>query len=323
MTDFLDSLKADLLDRRLLPILALVVAGLVAAVAYNVLDGGSSGTPVASTGGPAVTPAVTPGIAVSQPTTANQAVAETTSGVSDQRGGVTRNPFTPLPAPPSATKAATTTTVAGSSSPSSSSGSSTKTSSPAPAPATPKASTPAKPKTVYQVSVLFGLAAPGTPTQSAQLTPYERLTRQQPLPAKSPIVVFRGVTAGGKSAAFTLVGEAILHGNAKCLPNPSQCEVIDLKEGQTEELEFLPPNGAAVTYRLQVVTITSSLASAAVARVAFRRESRAGRELLRRIGRGAIPYLHYSPLNGVLAFAARPRRAAGAHVALHGQLRKR
>ena len=32
--------------------------------------------------------------------------------------------------------------------------------------------------------------------------------------AKQPLMVFRGVTAGGKSATFTLVGEAILHGKA-------------------------------------------------------------------------------------------------------------
>ena len=49
MTDFLSSLKADLLDRRLLPLVALVAVGLVAAVAYAVLGGGSSAaTPTAA-----------------------------------------------------------------------------------------------------------------------------------------------------------------------------------------------------------------------------------------------------------------------------------
>ena len=42
MSDFLNSVKADLLDRRLLPFVALVVLALVAAVAYAVLGGGSS-----------------------------------------------------------------------------------------------------------------------------------------------------------------------------------------------------------------------------------------------------------------------------------------
>jgi len=171
--------------------------------------------------------------------------------------------------------------------------------------------------------VLFGVAAPGTPTQSAELTPDEKLTREQPLPAKSPLVVFRGVTASGKSATFTLVGEAILHGEAACLPSASQCEVIVLKAGQTEELEFLPSTGVAVSYRLEVVSINSSKASAAVAKAAFRRESSVGRELLRRIGRVAIPNLHYSPLNGVLMFAARPKLAAAAHTAVHGPRGKR
>ena len=118
----------------------------------------------------------------------------------------------------------------------------------------------------------FGVIPAGLTAASAQLTPYANLKRQQPLPsAKQPLVVFRGVTAGGKSATFTLVGEAILRGGAKCLPSASQCQAIDLKTGQTEELEYLPPTGAAVTYELQLVDITSTKATASAARSAFPR----------------------------------------------------
>ena len=86
----------------------------------------------------------------------------------------------------------------------------------------------------------------GSPSPSPTLTPYEHLKRQQPLPSSTqPLVVFRGVTAGGKSASFTLVGEAILRGSAACLPNASQCQAIDLKPGQVEELEYVPPGSAA------------------------------------------------------------------------------
>ena len=42
MTDFLGSLKADLLDRRILPILVLLGVALVGALAYAVLGGGGS-----------------------------------------------------------------------------------------------------------------------------------------------------------------------------------------------------------------------------------------------------------------------------------------
>ena len=98
MTDFLGSLKADLLDRRMLPLLALVGVALVGALAYAVLGGGSSSTsPTATTSAPPISLGA-PGIAISQaPSSASQAIAETTSGSARQRGGSSRDPFTPLP----------------------------------------------------------------------------------------------------------------------------------------------------------------------------------------------------------------------------------
>jgi hypothetical protein len=260
------------------------------------------------------------GIAVTQAqANPNQAVAETTSGSPYQRGGATRNPFAPLPGVSKSTTTPAASSTSSASAPSAASApspSSTPSSGGTPAASTPKPSTPAKPKTVYHVGVLFGVVTPGATTPSAPLTPFEKLTRQQPLPsATQPLIVFRGVTAGGKSATFTLVGEAILHGEGACLPNASACQAIDLKVGESEELEYLPPTGAAIVYRLQVVTISSSKASAAAASLAFRGESKVGRELLRRIGLTALPYLRYSRLNGVLVFGRRPAFAARARAA--------
>ncbi len=328
MTALLDSIKSDLLDRRRLPFLILLVAALAGAVAYAVLGGGSEGATLSAAGSP--TAPVATGIAVSQApaTSPTQPVAETTNGISHQHHGVARNPFTPLV---SATKAAAVTTTAASKAPpgptsaggsgsSSGAGSSSKgaggttpaKTAPAP-PATPKP--PAKPALVYHVSVLFGVA-PAPPAQSTPLTPYDNLKRFTPLPsAQNPLVVFRGVTAGGKSATFTVVGEAILHGNATCLPSPSQCQAIDLKPGETEQLEYLPPSGPAIVYQLQAVGITSSKASAAKATKAFHRESRAGRELLRRSGLVALPGLRYSIQKGVLVFSAHHAFDARAHAA--------
>ena len=42
MKNFLDSLKSDLLDRRMRPVLAVVCVALLGAVAFAVLGGGSS-----------------------------------------------------------------------------------------------------------------------------------------------------------------------------------------------------------------------------------------------------------------------------------------
>lgn len=322
MSEFVNSLKADLLDRRLLPILALVGVALVAAVAYAVLGGGGSAAtaPAAATSTTPVAKGVS-GIAVSQaPTNPNQAVAEITSGASHQRGGPSRDPFTPLPG----TKSTTSTTSASTSTsasakptaPTTSGSGSSSRGSGGTTPTTPKPSAPAKPKPtiVYHVAVLFGVVPTGTPPQSLQLTPYEDLKLLTPLPSSTQsLLVFRGVVAGGKSAAFTLVGEAILHGDGDCLPSASQCQAIDLKPGQAEQLEYLPASGPATVYELRVVSISSSDASAAKAASAFHAESKAGREVLRRAGLTALPWLHYSADKGVLVFDGHPAFVAGAH----------
>jgi hypothetical protein len=324
MSGFLSSLKADLLDRRLLPVVAVVGVALVAALAFIVLGGGSSGsTPPApvSSG-----PAAAAGLPITT-TTPQTALAETTGGVSAQHRGVARDPFTPLPQPKakkassaSAGAASKTTTASSSSGAGASSGSgSAPKSSGEPAPATtPKPTNPAKPKTVYHAALLFGVIPPGSTPQSVKLTPYENLKLLAPLPsAKQPLVVFRGVTAGGKSATFTLVGEAILHGQGTCLPSATQCEALDVGPGQSEQLEYLPASGPSVTYELRVVNIASTTATSASAKRVLSGESKAGRALLSRAGLVNIPGLHYSSQPGVLVFAKRSASAARAQSAGH------
>jgi hypothetical protein len=330
VSDFLNAVKADLLDRRLLPVLAVVGVALAAAVGYAVLAGGgsSAGTPTAAisssplTGGAAVI-AVTP----VQPS-AGAAVAETTSGSAQQRGGPSRNPFAPLPAPASGSASQSSpSSTSGSGSGSAGSPASSRAATPAstsPGPegaGKPPSSTsqgsgtqkPAKPPAIYQVTAAFGVAPPGPLPPDVKLAQYANLKRQQPLPsAKQPLVVFRGVNAGGKSATFTLVGEAILRGSAACVPSPSQCQAISLKPGQTEELEFLTPGGAAVSYQLQVMSISSVKASTASVRRSLSGESKAGGQFLRRSGLVVLPGLRYSPEQGVLVVVGVPARPSGA-----------
>jgi hypothetical protein len=307
MTSFLNSLKDDLLDRRLLPLVAVVAVGLLAAVGYVALGGGSS---AATPSGPAVSASAAPpaGLSVSR-VTPEKAVAETTAGVADQRKGAAHNPFTPLPQP-AEKKTTLKLASANAASPSSASAPSEPSSAPAgessaPAPSTPAPSAPPKP--TYHVAVLFGVApATGTPEPEKLLTPYENLKLLAPLPsAKQALVVFRGVTAGGKTATFTIVSEAILHGQAKCLPSEEQCQAIALAPGQIETLEYVSASGQPVTYELQVVGITSSTSSSSGSGVQsiLRDESKAGRELLRHEGLGEVPGLRYSAAQGVLVHA--------------------
>ncbi len=307
MTDFLNALKTDLSDRRLLPVVALVVVALLAAVAYVVIGGGSSSSTPTATVAPVTASVPGSKLAISQ-TSTEKPVAETTEGTSAQHRGTARDPFVALPTP------ATKTTTAATPAAGSGAGSSGTTTTPKET--TPSKSTkPAKPKTVYHVAVLFGAIPVGTDPQTAVLTPYENLKLLTPLPSAAlPLIVYRGVIAGGHSATFTVVGEVILRGSATCLPNASQCEAIDLKPGQSEQLEVLPTiGGAPVLYELKLVTIASSKAKTGSVKSLLGGVSKAGREVLRSAGLVAIPYLHYSSRMGVLAFSSHHASAARAH----------
>ncbi|MFZ1153501.1 MAG: hypothetical protein WAN93_01210 [Solirubrobacteraceae bacterium] len=279
MTEFLQSIKSDLLSRRLLPFVALLGIALIAAVGYAVLGGSSSSsTPAQSAIGlntPSVSGAAALPVAVA-PANPNEAVSETPGGVRYQSHGPTRDPFVPLPTPPAA-KSASTSASSSSSTSSKSSGSSSGGSgsssggssaggqkAPAPAPAPKK---PTKPQFPYIVSVLFGLAST-IPGQPATLTPYENLKLLQPLPSKQDVrISFERVTTDGKGAVFKLVVPPILHGSGICLPSTSECQTIDVEVGHAEELEYIEASGQAAIYELRVVSITKKSDSANAARV--------------------------------------------------------
>jgi hypothetical protein len=314
MTEFLNSLKADFLDRRLLPFIALVVVALAAAVGYVALDSGSSSS-ATPTGSPAVTAqAGASHLTISQ-LTPEKAVAEVPTGAASQHEGYARNPFEPVVKPKTASTTASTTTTSGTSG--SAGGSSPETSSKSSAgkePTPVKKPTKPKPKIVYHVAALFGLVPAGGATPGTELTPFVNIPLLTPLPsAEQPLIDFRGVTTGGKSATFTVLGEVILHGSATCLPSEQQCEAIDLPVGKSELLEYLPGSGPLQVYELKIVSIASSKASTAAVQSLIKGESKAGRELLHRSGLSAIPDLHYSSQYGVLAFASRKAFAARAH----------
>lgn len=319
--------------RLLVAALALAFLG---AFAYAI-TGGSGGSPSSSLGGSTPAAPLASGVSLKEATTGtSQPVAETTSGSGLQRAGATRNPFAPLPGaetPKSATPSPQST-ASGNSGATGSSGSSeapkgsTNTGGNAPSgsqnTSPKKSSGQHKSQTVYHVAVLFGTVPPGTAPANTQLTPYENLKRQQPLPTSGqPLVVFRGVMKGGKSATFTLVGEAILRGKGTCLPSTTQCEAIELKPGQTEELEYVPQGGAAIVYQLQLASITSGKANASAARREFASQSSVGAHLLRMAGIAALPGLRYSLVHGVLESAPPVASQGRVHAAARGVSRGR
>lgn len=309
MSGLLASLKTDLLGRRLLPFVILVGVALVGAVAYAVLGSGGSGssTPTASLGPAVPTPA--PSLASPAPTNPNVAVSETTSGAHYQRGGPIRDPFVKLSEPKQATTAAipsgsskSSPTPSGSTGASSGGSGGTKSTGPTnPNPEKPKKKVLQR---SFQVAVLFGLAP--QPGQNPQLTSYENLKRLTPLPDKENAqLVYSGVSSSGQGAIFTLLHEAIVKGGGICLPSATQCEMLDMPVGKTEELQYVGNEGQAVTYQLQVVSIVKheTTFTPLAARV-----SKAGRKLLRAAGLAATADLRYLPGRDVVVFSRHPAR---------------
>ena len=316
MTDLLNSLKSDLLDRRMLPFLALLGLALAAAVAYAVLGGssGSSSAPSATVT-PAVHGAASASLSVSEAAAdPHAAVAETTEGARYQHHSGAHDPFKPLVSAKTASAKSPTAGATSSASSSTPSSGSTPTSSsgtgsgggttPTPTtPTEPAPTKPAKPVHVYFVDVLFGLA-PTTPGQFSQLTPYADLKRLEPLPSASdPRILFAGVSDTGKGAVFALAGEAILKGEGACLPSATQCEAVDLGIGKTEELQYLEATGQTVAYELKVVSISEHQATAAAA-ARLNRRDRKGQALVRQLSTAVLHHLRFSSAKGVLVYVA-------------------
>jgi hypothetical protein len=326
MNEFLASLKSDLLDRRFLPVLALLGVALLAALAFAVLGGGSSTSPAPSPQGSASTgvTGAAGAIAISPaPANPKKAVAETTSGA-NKSSGTPRNPFTPLPSAKaqtttssssSSTKTSTSTSSSGTSGGAGPTSAPTGSSSPSPSPK-PSKPNPKPAQKIYHVNVLFGVAPAGTPPPNIPLTPFNDLTRLSPLTAggQAPLV-YAGATARGAGAIFTVVQEVFLHGPAICHPSASQCQAIQLKPGQSEELEYVPIAGPALVYRLELVSVTAVHASAAKAAGSHRATSPAGRALLRSAGLSALPGLRYSTRTGLVTVSRTRRRPFAARAA--------
>lgn len=325
MSEFLTSLKSDLLDRRFLPVLALLAVALLAALAYAVLGGGSASSPApplpssASTG---VTGKVG-AIAISPAPTPNQAVSETTSGA-PHTNGTPRNPFTPLPGANKPTSTSSSSTSSSSTSAAKGSSGSAKgtpeSTSQTPSPHSSGGSEPTTPQPKakkrplyyihFHVSVAFGPVPPtpeGSPPLPAQLTTYNDLAIDQPLPSKeNPQLVYLGVLlATGDEAGFALTGAPILHGDGACRPSPSQCQAILLRAGHSETLEVIEASGQPVTYELKVLSISKSVSGSAST-------SSAGRSLLGRDGVPTLAQLHYASRHGALIPLGRPAFAAHA-----------
>jgi hypothetical protein len=230
ITEFLQALRADLLDRRMLAVLSAGAVLLLAAIAYVVLGSESAPTPVTPIAPATASSAAsgTTGIAVSQVAKGSTgAVAEVTSGESLQHGGPTRDPLAAPAGDVAGTSSNKTASVSGTSSPSSTGGSGAASAPAATSPATtspskasPTKTSPAK-TSPTKTSPAKTSPAKTSPTKTSPATE-PRATTPQKAPSGHSVDVLFGLVPAGTT---TLVEDLTPYGNLRTVtPFPSAAE---------------------------------------------------------------------------------------------------
>jgi hypothetical protein len=289
------ALRKDLLDRRLWPLVALLVAAVVAVPVLALKHASASPLPAGALPGPtaaAEAGAASGAAAAKRPTGSFGTVHDPfASGAAPSTSAAAAAPSstTTASAPASAVTAATPTSVspapvAGSPTPATStdpsrSGSNSASNRPSGAATTspdpvkpdhPSVSADTQPRTIYAVDVRFGADANA---------PVRRdIARLATLPSASrPVAMYLGVLAGGKQAVFELNSKVQHAGPGVCRPSIKVCSAILLRAGQTETLKMPVAGGAQRQFMVRVVDIRSRVTrSYTQALAAYERHSAAG-----------------------------------------------
>lgn len=154
------------------------------------------------------------------------------------------------------------------------------------------------------------------------LTEKKDVPRLSPLPSRTePFFVYLGIAADGKNAMFLVSSDATVTGDATCKPSKQNCERVHMEAGETAFFDVTTPEGQVVQYQLELVRISRKVAAnAAVAKAARARESKAGREVLRKAVRTRqvdVSDLAYSRSLGLVV----PTGAGAMNSALFGGFR--
>ena len=85
----------------------------------------------------------------------------------------------------------------------------------------------------YETDVFAGQA--GT-----ELKRFNRVPNTSPLPSREvPVVLYMGVTNGGKSAVFSVSRDVVgVSGTGLCSPTPESCQLLALEKGQSADLTY-------------------------------------------------------------------------------------
>ena len=240
----------DLVDRRLWPVALALVAALVA---VPVMLGGAkspstSAEPVANAPATA-SPASQAAISVSTPPTTPQ-----------DRAGAVRNPFVqhklpPLPGATTPVLPSTGTPVTGTLPPAGGGGGSTIGGANV-TPITPGTGTGTGTGTGGTTTVQDIWAATLRFGQPGSQKLHKDVPRLTPLPsATNPFFVFLGVLKDHKTAVFLISSDATATGDGTCKPNPTQCDTVELKAGDTEFFDVAQGNAGVTQYELDVIKV--------------------------------------------------------------------
>jgi hypothetical protein len=295
----------DLVDRRLWPVALALVAALVAMPVL--IGGGSSASapdaaaPLAGAA-PATSPTAQAAISVSAPSTAPK-----------DRPGSVRNPFAQHK-----TKAAPTTTpssapaITGTPSvPSAPVGLGLPTA-PSVTPIVPGSGGGPKDTTVsnvWRVNLRFGDVG----NQKVR----HDIPRLTPLPsATDPFFIFLGVLSDHKTAVFLISSDATATGDGTCKPNPTQCDTIEMKAGDTEFFDVAQGNAGVVQYELDLLKVFhDKVKGKAATASAARRVSKGGKDVVTELkaeGDKSMSRYIYSYKRGVLVRRHARRATASA-----------
>jgi len=317
---FIRSIAADLVDKRLLPVVAVLVALAIAIpLGASVFAGGGSSKAAPVTAGRTISlPKGTPSPAKALEDVAgpnipkakhytkpelnpfrNTAASATTAAKTTAAVAVATTPATPAAVAKTTTTAAVKTvakkkTTAKKAPPA-------KKTTPKPVVSTPSsAGAP-----VAHLAKLRSVDSYGVDVKVADATgsrTLSNLRRLSPVPsATNALAEYLGVAKSGRAADFVLNQGVVASGPGVCLPSTSNCQVLELKPGQVEALGLRALNG--IVQGTLAVTNWGVIAhsSTTAATTARRQEDQAGRQLMLAAPQPALEKLVYSVAQGVVS----------------------
>jgi hypothetical protein len=243
----------QLVRRRLWPVAVLLLAALAAVPVLLARDAAPVDTPpLPQTSAPAGTAKDSGDDAFAEPVVAKASTADR----SRRRRvlGSRKNPFEPAPVKKpkkkkkAADKADTQDKTGGTTAPTTPSTGAPTT------PVTPGTPAPVK-KTYAKGTLIVRFGDPTGDLDKMALSKLGALPKDDD--EAGPLLVYTGLTDHGKKAVFLVDASLEPTGDGTCEPHPSNCETVELSEGETEFFDVIDPETGEVTaqYELDLVDI--------------------------------------------------------------------